>query len=174
MDTAWNWLINAQIGQEIFQQKIGYVVQTVQNAVAKYPTLAPLTQLQLEHMAVLQFGGWVGGGNVTNFNAQYYTPQTYNGSLQWRSNGRISRLAQYYVSHVFSPSPKTPFSDVNHVSIKETLIMHKSILIMYKSILIVGLFILSLLPSTSAQATVLGLAARNWSVNTRSSLINSV
>lgn len=109
MDTAWSWQINAQIGQEIFQQKIGYVVQAAQDAVAEYPTLASLSQTQLESMALYQYGGWLPRTKTpTDFSAQYYTPELYDGSWQWRPNTKISAHARLYVNSVFKPRYPLP------------------------------------------------------------------
>ena len=104
-----NWLasLDRQIASLRQQQS-----QAVQDAVAEHPTLASLSQTQLESMALYQYGGWLPRTKTpTDFSAQYYTPELYDGSWQWRPNTRISAHARLYVNSVFNPRYPLPTSN---------------------------------------------------------------
>jgi hypothetical protein len=72
MNTAWNWLANAQVAYEIFTSKIGYVFNLENMAVEQDKGLPYLTQSQIEDMAMWQYSG---NGSSTAPTAQYYVAE---------------------------------------------------------------------------------------------------
>lgn len=106
MDTAWNWLTNTQVSQNIFSQKIYFVVTAVGKAIKLHPTLAPLTQAQLEAMVLLQYGGYV--TNDTTPAYQYYSPQPSGGSWQWLLGKYVTTNGNNYVKSIYEQ--QTPSS----------------------------------------------------------------
>jgi hypothetical protein len=105
MDTAWNWLVNTQVAQNIFAQKINFVIAAVQAAVKLHPTLAALTQAQLEQMVLLQYGGFI-EGKIKSPDGQYYTPNP-SGGWHWALNNTVSADGQNYVTGVIKAAPPT-------------------------------------------------------------------
>jgi hypothetical protein len=108
MNRAWNWMTNTQVGQQIFVQKVVTIVAVVRAAVKEHPTLPPLSQAQLEKMALLQYGGWVIYQNQAGY--QFFSPQLVGGTWQWALNTKgVSKKGQAYVNTVYTPPPKSPF-----------------------------------------------------------------
>jgi hypothetical protein len=85
METAWNWLDNVTAGLGLFNEKVKSYALAVQKASVKkytnsagsvYPGLQNLTPLQLENMALGEYG--TGAANIANL--QYYTPECMGGT----------------------------------------------------------------------------------------------
>jgi hypothetical protein len=110
MNTAWNWVTNTQVAQETFVDKMIYVVAAVKAAVKEHPALPPLTQVEMEHMILLQYGGWVNFATIPAY--QYYSPQFSSGEWQWLQGKHINPKGLMYVMNTFNnpngPPPNTP------------------------------------------------------------------
>jgi hypothetical protein len=106
MDRAWNWLTNAQVGDDFFNQKLGNVGSAQNKAKnSKYPGLPSPSELQVENMALLQYGGYV--KKAKRPNTQYYSPQLSGGQWQWLQNAHVSTAGQKYVAKVRAAQPPT-------------------------------------------------------------------
>ena len=89
MDTAWNWLVNTQMGADIFVEKINIAGNQVANHQATKPELPNLTAVQLENYALGLYGG---------FSDRYYTPVYNGGQWNWQTTTRQDLLG--YVSFI--------------------------------------------------------------------------
>ncbi len=107
MATAWNWLENVQVAYAIFNQKLGFIrqIETKKNT-SEHSGLIPLTQVQVEEMALLQYGGFAGPLNPA---AQYFVVQFVGGKWQWVPNTKVSSYGVRYVTNVENavPPPQT-------------------------------------------------------------------
>jgi hypothetical protein len=83
LDTAWNWLGNAQVAYDIFLNKVGYVFTAENKALNDHKGLSPLTQSQIEDDVMWQYSGNVSKTGITSLRAQYYVPKKVSGNWQW-------------------------------------------------------------------------------------------
>jgi len=97
MDTAWNWLTNVQIADDIFSQKLGYIGVIEKNAMNSHPGLQALDGYDAENMALLQYGGFA---SPTLPSVQYYVVLKVSGIWEWVQNSHASTKGQAYVTKV--------------------------------------------------------------------------
>ena len=106
MNNAWNWLTNTQLGQATFSDKIQNIIAIVQGLVAdKKQPVAALTQLQMEEMALLQYGGQA--KSLDDPADQYWVIKLSAGTWQWVKNGSVTPNGKKYVTTVYSAQPPT-------------------------------------------------------------------
>jgi len=102
MDTAWNWLTNVQIADDIFSQKLGYIGVIEKNAMNSHPGLQALDGYDAENMALLQYGGFA---SPTLPSVQYYVVLKVSGIWEWVQNPHASTKGQAYVTKVRNATP---------------------------------------------------------------------
>jgi hypothetical protein len=113
MQTAWNWLTDVSVGLGIFDEKIqDYSIPLQTAAISSHTGLSPLTQLQLENMALGEYAITHPG----NAKKQYYQPKCVGGtpkgkvcmggSWQWKESK--PNAATHYVDKMVRAAGTNP------------------------------------------------------------------
>jgi hypothetical protein len=114
MSTAWNWVVNADTGYNIFQTKIKNVVGIQKKAQQENHSVPNLDSLQEEEMALYQYGGF--GSPANDVLTQYFIPscpgetdfkQCASGTITWQENPKGSGAGDDYVYEVYQQTPPT-------------------------------------------------------------------